>query len=182
LPIPTQLLFTFASGVLMALVARAELRGSPSAASATPAFLAYLTYVGLVLLPGSLYLYLHYGDWYLLYAVDTDRVPSALVLLGALLQCALGAGGFLLGATCIRKQREPWAGAVAGVALCLALVALALARERLAVVGTQLQFRGDFGLLPFGGAIMLVVACITLFALVGLGVAAHHVSSAQRRS
>lgn len=164
----------------MALVARAELRGSPNAVSASPAFLAYLTYLGLVILPGALYLYLFYGDWYLLYLVDTQRIPSALALLGALLSVALGAAGFLLGAICIRRQREPWAGGAAGVSASLALAALSFAHERLAVVGTYLQFRGDFGLTPFGGALLVTVVCITLFSLLGLALTAHHLASAQR--
>jgi len=182
LPIPTQLLFTFASGLLMALVARADLRGNPNAVVLTPSFAAYLTYVGLVLLPGSLYFYLFHGDWYLLYLVDTQRVPSALVVLACLLQLALGAGAFLLGAACVRKQREPWAGALAGVAVSLAVAALVLARDRLLVVGSYAQYRGDFGLRPLEGPLLQAVVCITLLSLLGLALIAYHLGPAQRRT
>lgn len=180
MPLPAHLLFTFASGVLVALVAHAELRGSPSRASATPTFHAYLTYLALVLLPGSLFLYVRYGDWYLLYLLDTQRVPSALVLIGALLAHALGAGGFLLGAACIRRHREPWAGALAGISLSIALASLSVVGDRLAVVGSYTQFRGDFGLVPFGGALLQSVVCITFFSLLGFVATAYQVLSSRR--
>ena len=168
--------------MLIALVARVELRGSPNRVIAMPAFHAYLTYVALVLLPGSLYLYLFHGDWYLLYLLDTARIPSALVVLGVLAHAGIGALGFLLAAACIRRQREPWAGAAAGIAVSVAVAALSFTHERLAVVGTYVQFRGDFGLRPFGGELLQGVVCITFCALLGLGVTAYQLGWTRRRS
>lgn len=182
MPISTQLLFTFASGVLTALVARAELRSSPASAFMLPAFAAYLTFVALVLIPGSVYLYVFHGDWYLLYLVDTQRVPSALVVLGAALIAALGAAGYLLGAVCIRAQRDALAGVVAGVVVSLAVGSVVLMRPRLAVVGSFAQFRGDFGLAPFGGPLLYAVVCITLATLIGFSLLAYQLHPGQRRT
>lgn len=182
MPLPTQLLFAFASGVLISLVARAELRAIPGAVAASPSFAAYLCYVGLVLLPGALYFYIFHGDWYLLYLVDTGRIPTALVVLAALLLFALGAAGFLLGAACVRRQREPWAGAVAGVTLLLAVAGAVLVRDRLAVVGSYAQFRGDFGLRPLAGALLYACIAITLLTLLGLGLTAYQLRPGARRT
>jgi len=182
LPIPTQLLFTFASGVLVALAARADLRGSPKATVLSHAFAAYLLYAGLVVVPASLYFYIFHGDWYLLYLVDSQRVPSALVLLACLLEVGLGAGGFLLGAAFVRNQREPWAGAVVGVTASLGAAAIPLAHQRLSVVGTYAQFHGDFGLSPFGGVLLQGVVCMTLWSLAGLSLIAYRISTGAPRT
>jgi len=182
LPIPTQLLFTFASGVLVALAARAGLRGSPKPTALSHAFHAYLLYAGLVVVPASLYLYIFHGDWYLLYLVDSQRVPSALVLLGCLVEVGLGAAGFFLGATFVRNQREPWAGAVVGITASLGVAAIPIVQSRLSVVGSYAQFHGDFGLAPFGGALLHGVVWMTLWCMLGLALLAYRVGLGARRS
>lgn len=182
MPIQTQLLFTFASGVLVALAARADLRGSPRAVLLSHAFVAYLIYASLVVVPASLYFYLFHGDWYLLYLVDSQRVPSALVLLACTLEVGLGVGGFVLGAAFVRNQREPWAGAVIGVTASLGAAVIPLARQRLAVVGSYAQFHGDFGLSPFGGALQQGVVCMTLWTFLGLMLIAYRLGPGARRT
>lgn len=159
---------TFASGVLSALAARADLRVSPKPAVGSRAFAAYLLYAAFVLVPVSVYFYVFHGDWYLLYAVDTARVPSALVLLGAVLEVLIGACGFLFGAGLIRSQRDQWAGAAVGVTLSIALGVLPLARQRLAVVGSYAQFHGDFGLAKYGGPLFHGTLAMSLWMLFGL--------------
>lgn len=178
---PTQLLFTFASGALVALAARAYLLGSRRTALLSQPFLAYLLYLVLVVLPASLYFYVYYRDWYLLYLVDSARVSTAFVVLGCLVEIALGAGGFSLGALFVRRQWDPWAGALIGVAISLALVVIPLARSRLAVVGTYAQYRGDYGLAPFGGALLGGTICMSLWMLVGLALLAYRVGAGAPR-
>jgi hypothetical protein len=182
LPIPTQLLFLFASGLLVALAARADLRGSPKPSALSHAFGAYLLYAGLVVVPASLYLYIFHGDWYLLYLVDSQHVPSALVLLGCLLELGLGAAGFLLGAAFVRNQREPWAGAMIGIAASLGGAAIPVVQGRLSVVGSYAQYHGDFGLVPFGGALLFGVVGMTFWCLSGLALLAYRVGLGARRS
>jgi hypothetical protein len=182
LPIPTQLLFTFASGVLVALSARADLRGSPRTVLLSHAFAAYLLYASLVVVPASLYFYLFHGDWYLMYLVDSQRVPSALVLLACGLEVGLGVGGFIMGAAFARNQREPWAGAVIGVTASLGAAVIPLARQRLSVVGSYAQYHGDFGLAPFGGTLQQGVVCMTLWTLVGLLLIAYRLGPGARRT
>jgi hypothetical protein len=168
LPLPTQLFLTFASGVLTALAARADLRVSPKPAANSDAFVAFLLYAGLVVVPVSVYFYAFHGDWYLLYMVDTARVPSALALIGTLALVGVGAGGFLFCASLVRSQREQWAGAAVGVTVSMALGVLPLARHRLAVVGSYAQFHGDFGHRPYGGTLFQGTLFMSLWLVLGL--------------
>jgi hypothetical protein len=172
---------TFASGVLAALAARAEVRVSPRPALGSRALLAYLLYVSLVLVPISVYFYVFHGDWYLLYAVDTARVPSALVLLGCLLEVVVGAAGFWCGASLVRSQRDQWAGALVGVTLSMAIGVLPLARHRLSVVGSYAQFHGDFGHSPFGGALLQGAVGMSCWMLLGLGFVVYRLGLSAKR-
>ena len=169
MPLPSLLLLTFATGIATALAARAELRVSPRPAHLSRGFFSFGLYACLVLAPISLYFYVFHGDWFLLYLVDVKRIPSALVLISCAIQIGLGAAGYLLGAAAVRAQREQWAGAGIGACVAVAGALLVLARERLAVVGTFAQFRGDFGLMPFGGALLQGSLWMSLW--MGLGMA-----------
>jgi hypothetical protein len=182
LPLPTQLLLTFASGVLAALAARADLRGSPKPAFVSRAFFAYLLYVSLVMVPVSVYFYVFHGDWFLLYLADTARVPSALAMVGAFVEAGLGAAGFLMGASLVRTQRDQWAGAAIGAALSLALGILPMVRSRLSVVGTYRQFHGDFGLGSYGGALFQGTLAMSAWMLLGLGFLVYRLGPGARRS
>jgi hypothetical protein len=181
LPLPTQVFLTFASGVLAALAARADLRVSPKPALGSRAFVAYLLYVTLVVVPISVYFYLFHGDWYLLYAVDTARVPSALVLLGGVGEILVGASGFLCGASLIRSQRDQWAGAIVGVTISMALGVLPLARQRLSVVGSYAQFHGDFGLVKYGGPLFNGTLLMSLWMLLGLSFLVYRLGLSAKR-
>jgi hypothetical protein len=181
-PLPTQLLITFASGVAAALAARSDLRTSPKPALMSRAFSAYLLYASLVLVPISLYFYLFHGDWYLLYLVPTERVPSAVVLVGCVLEVALGAAGFLFGAALVRTQRDQWAGAVIGASLAMAMGVLPLARTRLSVVGSYAQYHGDFGLSLYGGALLQGTLWMTLWLALGLALLVYRLGPGSKRT
>jgi hypothetical protein len=181
LPLPTQLFLTFASGVLAALAARADLRVSPKPAANSEAFAAFLLYAGLVVVPVSVYFYAFHGDWYLLYTVDTARVPSALALIGVVAVVMVGAGGFLFGASLVRSQREQWAGAAVGMTLSMALGVLPLARHRLAIVGSYAQFHGDFGHRPYGGALFHGTLCMSLWLILGLSFLVYRLGLSAKR-
>lgn len=145
------------------------------------AFAAYLLYAGLVLVPVSVYFFLFHGDWYLLYLTDTQRVPSALVLIGGVLELALGGAGFLIGASLVRTQRDQWAGAVIGATLSLAAGMLPLVQDRLAVVGSYAQFHGDFGLGPYGGALLQGTVVMAFWMLLGLAYLVYRLGPGARR-
>ena len=139
-------------------------------------------FAGLVLVPSSVYFYVVHGDWYLLYLVDTGRVPSAVALIGCLLELALGAAGFLLGASLIRTQRDPWLGASIGATLALGLAVIPLARTRLSVVGSYAQYQGDFGLAAYGGALLQGTLWMSLWVALGLGYLLYRLGPGARRA
>jgi hypothetical protein len=182
LPLPTQMFLTFASGVVAALAARADLRVSPKPTLGSRAFVAYLLYASLVLVPISVYFYVFHGDWYLLYTVDTERVPSALVLVGCLLEVVVGAAGFVTGASLVKSQRDQWAGALVGVTLSMAIGVLPLSRHRLAVVGTYAQFHGDFGHTPYGGALLQGTVGMGCWMLLGLAFMVYRLGTSAKRT
>lgn len=170
-PLPTLLLFAFASGVAGALAAQVELRVNPRSAVLTRGFVAYLLFAGLVLVPISVYFYVFHGDWFLLYFVDVRQIPSAVALLGFALEAAVGAAGFVVGAALVRSQRQGTAGVVVGLTGVAAAGVIWWARERLAVVGSFAQYRGDFGLAPYGSG-SLVQGSLAMGGLLLLGLAA----------
>lgn len=169
MPLPPLLVFTFVSGLAAALAARQELRASPRPIALTASFFAYLSYAVLVVVPASVYFYVFHGDWFLLYLVDVSRVPSAIALVGFVLQAGLGALGFLLGAMLVRTQREVVAGIVLGVLLVAGAGVVVAYVDRLSQVGTYAQFHGQFGLEPFeGGPILTGAIAMSAIALFGL--------------
>lgn len=169
MPLPPLLVFTLVSGLAAALAGRQELRASPRPIALTRSFFAYLSYAVLVVVPVSAYFYVFHGDWFLLYFVDVSKVPSAVALIGFVLQAGLGALGFLLGAFLVRNQREVIVGVLLGVLLVAAVGAIAFYADRLAQVGSHAQFHGQFGLEPFeGGPILTGALAMSAFVLFGL--------------
>ena len=154
MPLPTLSLVAFAIGVAAALAGAAELRLSPRHAMLSSTFKAYALFLALVLIPVSVYFYFFQGDWFLLYAFDVRRIPSAIALLGFLGEGAIGVLGFMLGAVAARTQRSNVGYGLVGGAVLMAVLVLVLWPDRLGVVGTFTQYRGDFGLTRYGGALM----------------------------
>jgi hypothetical protein len=150
MPLPVLLTFAFSVGAVAAACADTELRVSPRPAFLTQGFLAHLIFDVLVVLPVATYFYAFHGDWFLLYSMDTRRVPSALALLALSLFIGGGALGFVSGASLVRSQKLGAAVALAAASLALGGgVAFGL-RDRLTQVGTFAQFAGQFGLKAFG--------------------------------
>ncbi len=174
MPLPTLLALAIASGLAAALAGRAELRVSPRPALLTQSFIAWLSFAAFVLVPVSIYFYAFHGDWFVLYMIDVRRIPSALAMVGFAVQVLLGASGFALGAALVRAQRDSL-----GVGAVLLFVAASgavvpLASDRLALVGTFTQYRGGFGLVPYGQGTLLhgtlaMVGVLALGAIFMLG-------------
>lgn len=154
MPFPTFVFVAFGVGVASALLGGSELRETPRHPALTGSFKAFALFLVLVLLPASVYFYIFHGDWFLLYAIDVRRVPSAIALFGFVVELGLGVGGFSLGAMFARTQRTSLGFATAGAAIIAAITSIVLFRERLSMVGTFAQYRGDFGLRPYGGPLM----------------------------
>lgn len=122
---------------------------SPRPPLLTQSFLCWLSFAGFVLVPVSIYFYTFHGDWFLLYAIDVRRVPSALAMVGFSVEVVLGALGFAAGATLVRGQRESLGGGLAGLFVLAGLLVIPLSADRLSRVGSYAQYRGGFGLLSY---------------------------------
>lgn len=169
MPQPTLLLLALGTGVSAAIAARRELRVSPRHALLSRGFLAYMVFVVLVLVPISAYFYIFHGDWSLLYWFDVRRIPSAIALIGFVIEAGVGGAGYLLGAALVRSQRDTIGGAVVGGAVLAATAVVVIARDRLSVVGSYAQFRGGFGLEPYsGGAVFRGTLLMSALLVVGL--------------
>ena len=144
---------------------------SPRPVALTRSFLAYLSYAVLVVVPASVYFYLFHGDWFLLYAIDVQRIPSAVALVGFMAQAGLGVLGFVLGAVLVRNQRELIVGVLLGVAVVAAAAAVMLYVDRLGQVGSYAQFHGQFGLEGYAsGPLLTGSLALGGIVLVGLAV------------
>jgi hypothetical protein len=146
--------FLFGVGVATALAAGTELRLSPRHAMLTHSFKTFALFVVLLVLPTAAYFYVFHGDWFLLYALDARRIPSAAALLAFIGLCGIGVAGFSLGAALARSQRTNAGYALVGVSLALAVAVVLVWHKRLSLVGTFAQYRGDFGLQSYGGALL----------------------------
>lgn len=170
MPLPSLLAFALVSGLTASLAGRQELRQSPRPIPLTRSFHAFVSFVCLVVVPVSAYFYVFHGDWFLLYAIDVQRIPSAIALIGFGLQAALGIASFLLGASLVRNQREGIVGVLLGVCALGGGLAVFLYTDRLSQVGTHAQFHGQFGLEPYGGG-PLVSGGMAMGAIVLVGFA-----------
>ncbi len=170
MPLPPLLVFTVVSGLAAALASRAELRTSPRPVALTRSFFAYVSYAVLVIVPASVYFYVFHGDWFLLYFVDVSQIPSAIALIGFVLQGMLGALAFLLGALLVRGQREVVAGAALGILVVGGAAVFFVYGDRLAQVGSYAQFHGQFGLEPFESG-PLLTGSLALVAIAVFGLA-----------
>jgi hypothetical protein len=171
MPLPTLVFIAFGVGVAAALLGGSELRLSPRHAVLTSTFKAFALFLVFVLVPVSVYFYVFHGDWFLLYAFDMRRIPSAVALVGFMAEAGIGVLGFLLGAGFARNQRNGIGIAVVGASLIAALAVVALWPDRLSVVGTFAQYRGDFGLRSYGGSLMqgtLVMGALLLYGAIFL--------------
>ena len=81
--------------------------------------------------------------------------PSALALLGAVAQGAVGMVAFQLGAVLVRSQRESVAATLAALFFVIAALPAGLFLDRLKWVGTFAQFDRNFGLQPYAESAVL---------------------------
>src|SRR5690606_17076609 len=101
-PFPSLLCFVFAAGIAIALAGRTEIRVSPRPVLLTTSANALVIYASLLVVPVGVYFYVLHGDWFMLYLVDVERIPSALALLGFIALVGVGVLGFACSAALAR--------------------------------------------------------------------------------
>jgi len=91
------------------------------------------------------------GDWALFYLTDSKSVPSAVLLVVALVDGAVVAGGFGAGYVAARRRAlRVLVALVTGPLVVSALIAFAFA-SKLRIEGTAQQVASGFGLRPVAG-------------------------------
>ena len=149
MPLPPLVAFALLTVLAAALADRHELRMSPRPILLTRGFAAYLSYALLVVVPISVYFYVFHGDWFLLYAFDVTRIPSAVALIGFLAQACIGVLGFLGGAILVRAQREVVVAVLTGVVFVAGATVVIVYLDRIAQVGNYDEFHRQFGLTSY---------------------------------
>jgi hypothetical protein len=173
LPLLFLLFVAIATGALAAHAGRDEVRQSAEPIWRMESFLAYALFVGLVLLPTTIYFYAFHGDWFLFYWVDTSRAPWIWGMLATLLLVAAALVGFRLGAAFCRAARDQAARRATVGVLLFAFAVWPLAWTRLSVVGSHRQFARSYGLIEFfaspafySGLTILVIGGIAFASIV----------------
>lgn len=174
LPLVFLLLVALATGMLAAHAGREEVRVSAEPVWRMESFAAYSIFLGLILLPTTLYFYVFYADWFLFYWADTRQAPWLWGIVSALLTCAAGLLGFRTGTFLSRRGRCKAPRRIAGALLLLAVLVWPLGWDRISRVGSHRQFTHGYGLSEYlssatfySGALILLVAS-TAFAWVFL--------------
>lgn len=138
--IPIDFLLNACLGLAFAMCARDRVKADGPFAA--PAFPLVGIFIGVVLMPIALYLYLAHPAWSWMYLVDPKGVPGLAIV--PLLAAHAGAvvAGWYLGARLIRTGRDRVAlYAIAGGAVVL-LVASAIGWARIGAYGSYREFHG----------------------------------------
>ena len=139
---------------------------------AAPAFLLILSFVGVVLLPVGLYLYVAHPDWTWMYLVDPEDVPALALVPILVLHGGAVIGGWYLGAYLIRRDKQRLLLYLLGGGAAILLLAGLILRERLLSYGTLADWERGTAL-----DLMDVKLGYVLIALVlGMGAAAGFVA------
>ena len=162
----------FALGVALAWLGRVEALREDDAGFRARVAVAAL-FGALVFAPACGYFLVFAGDWSLFYLVDSRAVPSAALLVLAVVDAALVALGFAAGYRAAR-QREPRALVLlaAGPAVVAGVLLLSFF-SRLRVEGTTHQVASRFGTQPIAGSPLgWAVLWMTAMVIAGFVIAA----------
>lgn len=128
-------------GLGFALCARDRVRSDGPWAS--PALTLVLVFVGVVLVPASLYLYLAHPAWTWMYMVDPADVPSLAVIPMLALHGGAVVGGYYGGARLLRADKQRVLGYVLGGGLLVLLILVPVFRDRLFSYGSYADWSRD---------------------------------------
>jgi hypothetical protein len=133
------LLFNAVVGMVFALCARDRVRADGPFAA--PAFLLVMSFVGLIVVPIGLYLYLAHPAWTWMYLVDPREVPALAAIPFAVIHGGALIAAWYAAARLIRVNRQRLVAYLIGGGLAALLLASLLLRHRLLSYGTYAEFR-----------------------------------------
>lgn len=160
MPLPTLIFLVFGIGIGAAMASKDALRMSVRPVLLSASFATYLSFLLLVAIPISVYFYIFHGDWFLLYLSDVRKIPSALALVGFLLEGCVGAAGFSLGAALVRRRQFTAGYWVIGACGALGLSVFGVFQNRVWRVGNYTQYHYGFALKSYVSSAIFVSALL----------------------
>ncbi len=144
-------LLGFALGIAFAWNAADELAADPTSVLGSRCLVIATLFSALVFAPIAGYFVAFDGDWAFAYVVNSQKVPSAVVLALILIDAASVPLGFVTAAAHARnRQLGPLVSMALGPA-AIALLTMLVFSRRLGISATYAQFHGDFGTQPVVG-------------------------------
>ena len=141
----------FALGLGFAWAAIEELNSDLSSVVGSRCMLIATLFSILVFAPMSAYFMVFHGDWSFAYLVNSERLPSAIVLAIVLVDAVSVPIGFAVGSSFAKQRKLKQLLAAASIPSLLALVAALVLSRRLGVSASYTQFHGDFGVTSISG-------------------------------
>lgn len=108
---------------------------------APPASLLLLVFVGLIVVPTTLYLYAAHPAWTWMYMVDPESIPGFAIVPLVVAHSGAILAGWYLGARLIIAQKFKLASYIAGGGVALVLLGTALFWGRLSNYGSYAEYR-----------------------------------------
>jgi hypothetical protein len=135
----------FVLGIAFAWAAADEIAADPTSVLGSRALVVAVLFGVLVFAPASGYFVAFDGDWSFAYLVNTQKMPSAVVLALVLVDASAVPAGFMFAAPHARRRRMGPVLTLAAVPAAVALLCMLIFSRRLGVAATYSQFHGDFG-------------------------------------
>lgn len=138
-------LLGFVLGIAFAWAAADEIASDPTSVLSSRALIVATLFSVLVFAPAAGYFVAFDGDWAFAYLVNTQRLPSAVVLALVLVDASSVPVGFVLAAPHARRKRLAPVLTLAAFPVGVALLCTLIFSRRLGIAATWSQFHGDFG-------------------------------------
>ena len=132
-------------GLAFAWAAADEIATDPTSVLGSRALVVSVLFGVLVFAPAAGYFVAFDGDWAFAYLVNTQKMPSALVLALVLVDASSVPAGFIFAAPHARRRRMGPVLTLAAVPGVVAALCMLIFSRRLGVAATFSQFHGDFG-------------------------------------
>ena len=144
-------LLGFVLGLAFAWAAIEELASDPTSVLGSRCLIVSTLFSVIVFAPTAGYFMAFHGDWSVAYLVNSERLPSAVVLAMVLINVASIPMGFVVGAPLARRKRIKQLLVVASVPSLAGVLVSVLLAGRLGVSASYTQYHGNFGVTSVAG-------------------------------
>ncbi len=163
-------LIGFMLGIAFAWNAADEIATDPTSVLGSRSLVVATLFSVLVFAPAAGYFVAFNGDWAFGYVLNTQQMPSAVVLALVLVYASSVPVGFVVAAPHARRRKLATILSMAALPVGLALLAILVFSRRLGVSATYAQFHGEFGMRPVAGT-SLGYGLVWMDGVLGLAVA-----------